>query len=85
MQELLDSANITANKNSIPFDTQPVKLTSGVRFGTPAVTTRGLGEEEMHTLGSMIAKLVENGESAVGEVKEQTLELCRRFPLYPEL
>ena len=85
MQELLDSANITANKNSIPFDTQTVKLTSGVRFGTPAVTTRGLGEEEMHTLGSMIAKLVENGESAVGEVKEQTLELCRRFPLYPEL
>ena len=85
MQELLDSANITANKNSIPFDTQPVKLTSGVRFGTPAVTTRGLREEEMHTLGSMIAKLVENGESAVGEVKEQTLELCRRFPLYPEL
>ena len=85
VQELLDSANITANKNSIPFDTQPVKLTSGVRFGTPAVTTRGLGEEEMHALGSMIAKLVENGESAVGEVKEQTLELCRRFPLYPEL
>ena len=85
MQELLDSANITANKNAIPFDTQPVKLTSGVRFGTPAVTTRGLGEEEMHALGSMIAKLVENGESAVGEVKEQTLELCRRFPLYPEL
>ena len=85
MQELLDSANITANKNSIPFDTQPVKLTSGVRFGTPAVTTRGLREEEMHTLGSMIAKLVENGESAVSEVKEQTLELCRRFPLYPEL
>lgn len=85
VQELLDSANITANKNAIPFDTQPVKLTSGVRFGTPAVTTRGLREEEMHTLGSMIAKLVENGESAVGEVKEQTLELCRRFPLYPEL
>lgn len=85
MQELLDSANITANKNAIPFDTQPVKLTSGVRFGTPAVTTRGLREEEMHTLGSMIAKLVENGESAVSEVKEQTLELCRRFPLYPEL
>lgn len=85
MQELLDSANITANKNAIPFDTQPVKLTSGVRFGTPAATTRGLGEEEMRTLGSMIAKLVENGESAVSEVKEQTLELCRRFPLYPEL
>ena len=85
MQELLDSANITANKNAIPFDTQPVKLASGVRFGTPAVTTRGLKEEEMHTLGSMIAKLVENGESAVSEVKEQTLELCRRFPLYPEL
>ncbi len=85
MQELLDSAYITANHYPISFDIQPVKRTSGVRFGTPAVTTRGLREEEMHTLGSMIAKLVENGESAVGEVKEQTLELCRRFPLYPEL
>ena len=84
VQELLDRANITANKNAIPFDTQPVKLTSGVRLGTPAVTTRGLKEEEMHTLGTMIARLVEEGEIAVPAVKEQTLELCRRFPLYAE-
>ena len=85
VQELLDRANITANKNAIPFDTQPVKLASGVRLGTPAVTTRGLKEEEMRTLGAMIARLVDEGEAAVPAVREQTLELCRRFPLYPEL
>ena len=85
VQELLDMANITANKNAIPFDTQPVKLTSGVRLGTPAVTTRGLKEEDMRTLGGMIARLVEEGEAAVPAVKEQTLELCRRYPLYEEL
>lgn len=85
VQELLDMANITANKNAIPFDTQPVKLTSGVRLGTPAVTTRGLKEEDMRTLGGMIARLVDEGETAVPAVKEQTLELCRRYPLYEEL
>ena len=85
VQDLLDRANITANKNAIPFDTQPVKLASGVRFGSPAVTTRGLNEAEMTQLGGMIARLVEEGEAAVSSVKEQTLDLCRRFPLYPDL
>lgn len=85
VQDLLDRANITANKNAIPFDTQPVKLASGVRFGSPAVTTRGLKEAEMTQLGCMIARLVEEGESAVPQAKEETLELCRRFPLYPDL
>lgn len=85
VQELLDMANITANKNAIPFDTQPVKLTSGVRFGSPAVTTRGLKENDMRILGGMIARLVDEGEAAVPAVKEQTLALCRRYPLYDEL
>lgn len=84
-QELLDRANITANKNAIPFDTLSVKQTSGVRLGTPAVTTRGLKEAEMRQLGAMISRLLEEGEAAVGAVKEQVLELCRRFPLYPEM
>ena len=85
VQELLDAANITANKNAIPFDTQPVKLTSGMRFGSPAATSRGMKEAEMHQIGAMIARLMEEGEGAVPQVKEQVIELCRRFPLYPEL
>lgn len=85
VQELLDAANITANKNTIPFDTQSVKLTSGMRFGTPAATTRGMKEQEMRQIGAMIALLVNEGEEAVGQVKEQVIALCRQFPLYPEL
>lgn len=85
VQELLDSANITANKNTIPFDTQSVKLTSGMRFGSPAATTRGMKEQEMTEVAGMIADIVERGEEAVPAVKEQTIALCNRFPLYPEM
>ncbi|MED9993436.1 MAG: serine hydroxymethyltransferase [Oscillospiraceae bacterium] len=85
VQELLDMANITANKNTIPFDTQSVKLTSGMRFGTPAVTTRGMREAEMAQIAQMIARLIDEGEGAVAQVKEQTVELCRAFPLYPDI
>ena len=85
VQELLDAANLTANKNTIPFDTQSVKLTSGMRFGSPAATTRGMKEQEMHQIGAMIARLVNEGEEAVPQVKEQVIDLCRQFPLYPEL
>ena len=84
VQELLDMANITANKNTIPFDTQSVKTTSGMRFGSPAVTTRGMKEPEMREIGRMIARLVEEGERAVPAVREEVLALCGRFPLYPE-
>ncbi len=83
VQELLDRAHITANKNAIPFDTQSVKLTSGMRFGTPAVTTRGMGEEETRRIGHMLVDVINGGEDAVEEVKQQALELCARFPLYP--
>lgn len=85
VQELLDAANITANKNTIPFDTQSVKLTSGMRFGSPAVTSRGMKEEEMRRIGDMIVRLLDEGEAAVPEVREEAVALCRRFPLYPEL
>lgn len=85
VQELLDMAHITANKNAIPFDTQPVKLTSGMRFGTPAVTTRGMKETEMAQIGDMIVRLIKEGESAVSDVKDQVVSLCERFPLYPEM
>lgn len=85
VQELLDAAHITANKNSIPFDTQSVKLTSGMRFGTPAVTTRGMGEIEMREIGKMIVRIINDGETAVNDVKQQVLEMCSRFPLYPDM
>ncbi|MBQ6926876.1 MAG: serine hydroxymethyltransferase [Oscillospiraceae bacterium] len=85
VQELLDLANITANKNTIPFDTQGVKVTSGMRLGSPAVTTRGMKEPEMRAIGAMIARLIDEGEAAVPAVKEQVIALCERFPLYPEI
>lgn len=85
VQELLDMAHITANKNSIPFDTQSVKLTSGMRFGTPAVTTRGMGEGEMRQIGEMIVRIINEGESAVADIKQQVLSMCARFPLYPDM
>ncbi|MCI7511056.1 MAG: serine hydroxymethyltransferase [Firmicutes bacterium] len=85
VQELLDASHITANKNSIPFDTQSVKLTSGMRFGTPAATTRGMGENEMVEIGSMIVKLINEGDAAVEDVKARVIELCDKFPLYPGL
>ena len=85
VQELLDAAHITANKNSIPFDTQSVKLTSGMRFGTPAATTRGMGEDEMRDIGKMIVRIINDGDKAVDDVKQQVLSMCERFPLYPEI
>ena len=85
VQNLLDEANITANKNAIPFDPLPRAETSGVRFGTPAITTRGMKEEETEQIGKWILEILEHGEDAVPAVKEEVIELCRRFPLYPEL
>ena len=85
MQDLLDAANITANKNTIPFDTQSVRVTSGVRLGTPAVTTRGMGEDEMREIGALICRLIDEGEATVPAVRAQVLDLCARFPLYPDL
>ena len=84
VQELLDAANITANKNAIPFDTQPVSITSGVRLGTAASTTRGMGEQEMQQIGKLICRLIDEQEAAVPAVKAEVLALCERFPLYPE-
>lgn len=85
VQQLLDDANITANKNTIPFDTQGVRATSGVRLGTPAVTSRGMNENDMKEIGRFIATLVEKGEEAVPQIKNEVLELCSSHPLYPEL
>ena len=82
VQMLLDSAHITANKNAIPFDTRNKLETSGMRFGTPASTTRGMKEPEMRQIGNLIARIIKEGEAAVPQVKAEVLEICKRFPLY---
>jgi glycine hydroxymethyltransferase len=82
-QEVLDRAGITVNKNAIPFDTYPIFKPGGIRIGTPAVTTRGMKEEEMLEIGDLIAEALSNRneESALGRVREKVRELTRRFPL----
>jgi glycine hydroxymethyltransferase len=82
VQTLLDSAHITANRNAIPFDTRNKAETSGMRFGSPASTTRGMKEPQMRQIGNLIARIIKDGESAVPSVKEEVLEICKQFPLY---
>ena len=82
METLLHSANITTNKNAVPFDPEKPTVTSGLRIGSPAMTTRGMKEAEMDLIAGFIARLVQEGESAVPQVKEQVIVLCERFPLY---
>lgn len=82
LEALLGRANITVNKNAIPFDTRSPFITSGIRLGTPAVTSRGMDEADMQLIGSLIADVVKRGEDAVESVKAQVLELCARRPLY---
>jgi len=82
LEALLGQANITVNKNTIPKETLSPFVTSGVRIGTPAVTSRGMKEPEMVKIAQLIAKLIREGEAAVDTVKAEVLELCARFPLY---
>src|SRR6185295_4570449 len=89
-EKALDRANITCNKNAIPFDTEKPAITSGVRLGSPAGTTRGFGASEFREIGSMIVEVIdgiaakgEDGDPAVEEsVKQRVLTLCKRFPIY---
>ena len=85
VQQLLDKANITANKNAIPFDPLPRAETSGVRFGTPAITTRGMKEAETEQVGKWILEILEGSEEATGRIKNEVKELCAQYPLYPHL
>jgi len=84
--EALDRAGITANKNMIPFDTKTPMVTSGIRMGTPAVTTRGMKEDEMRTIARLIAHILKDihDEKRILEVKTEVASLCERFPLYAE-
>jgi len=85
-QEALDRASITVNKNGIPFDTQGPMVTSGIRIGTPALTTRGMKEDEMRLIASLIADVINNinDEQKIQAVAGKVKELCSRFPLYAD-
>ncbi len=80
----LERANITVNKNAVPNDPRSPFVTSGLRIGTPAITTRGFGEDECATLAGLIADVLDDigDESVVDRVRGQVLELCGRFPIY---
>lgn len=86
-EKALEIAGITVNKNMIPFDTKSPFVTSGIRIGTPAVTTRGMKENEMDIIAGLINKAVENNENEdiLNSVKKDVNELCSKFPLYKEL
>jgi len=84
-QETLDQARITVNKNAVPFDPRPPFVTSGVRLGTPAVTTRGMREPEMDVIADMIRRGLEHvGDArALAALGAEVRDLCARFPIYP--
>ena len=84
-QEALDKARITVNKNTVPFETRSPFVTSGIRIGTPAVTTRGMKEEEMLTVADFIARALNHGadEEVLKSIGAEVRELCKKFPVYP--
>ncbi|WP_457624870.1 serine hydroxymethyltransferase [Persephonella sp.] len=85
-EEALGKANITVNKNAVPFDPEKPMVTSGIRLGTAALTTRGMKEKDMRRIAKNIVKVLKNidNEKIIQEVKEDVLSLCSSYPLYPE-
>ena len=82
LQERCDANHITLNKNAIPGDPQKPSVTSGVRIGTAAATTRGLGEAQMKTIARCIAMTAKDFEGTADEVKATVAQICEEFPLY---
>ena len=84
-QETLDKARITVNRNAVPFDTRSPFVTSGVRIGTPAVTTRGMKETEMDLIGDSISRALNHvgDEATLHAIAGEVGSLCKKFPVYP--
>ncbi len=82
LEKQLDLAHITVNKNSIPFDKETPFVTSGIRIGTPAITTRGMVEEDAVLIADLITKIIDNGEAAIEEVSNKVSKLCAKYPIY---
>ncbi len=82
LETLLGEANITLNKNAVPNETRKASITSGVRIGTPAVTSRGMVESDMIQIADMIADVIEEGGNAIESVRERAKALCAKYPLY---
>jgi glycine hydroxymethyltransferase len=83
-EETLEAAGITVNKNAIPFDPRPPAVTSGIRIGTPAVTTRGMKEKEIEIIAGFIKEALNNpgNEKVLSRIKEDVRVLCSQFPIY---
>lgn len=81
-EKMLDEVRITVNKNTIPFETRSPFVTSGIRIGTPASTTRGMKEDDMRLIGKLIKKTLTDFEANKAEVAAQVAELCAKYPLY---
>jgi glycine hydroxymethyltransferase len=86
-EKILDEVGITVNKNTIPFDEEKPAVTSGIRIGTPACTTRGMKEREMEIIAECMDKALRGRDDSriLNQVKSQVRELCQKFPLYPEI
>lgn len=82
VEKILDDCNITANKNAIPFDTKSPFITSGLRIGTPAVTSRGMKEEDMREIAALISLAVKDAETNRDEILSRVSALCKKYPLY---
>ncbi len=85
-EDALERAGITVNKNAIPFDPLPPKVTSGIRIGTPAVTTRGLKEKEIEQVGEWIVAVLKepHNEALIKDIRQRVTKLCKEYPVYPE-
>ena len=82
LETMLDEVNITVNKNSIPFDTQKPTITSGIRIGSPAITSRGFDENDARLVGELIVKIIDKKQEAYDEVRAQVKALCEKHPVY---
>jgi len=87
LKDTLAQAGIVVNKNSVPFDKRGPRITSGLRLGPPAMTTRGMKEDEMKIIAGFIRKVLENpgSDNILTEVREAVLDLCSGFPIYQHM